>query len=246
MKVMIVDDEGPARDRLRRLLGQVPECRVCAEASNGREALQAVADSEPDVVLLDIRMPGMDGLEAARHLADLEEPPAVIFSTAYGAHALEAFEAHAVDYLLKPIRARRLDDARRKAKRLTRAQAQALNHDEAGPEGRARTHICARVRGNLELVPVDAVRCFEADQKYVTVRYPDGAVLIEDSLRTLEQELGSRFVRIHRRTLVAVDFLEGLEKDDTGKSRVRLAGIQERPEVSRRHLAAVRGLLKRV
>ncbi|MEJ2643827.1 MAG: LytTR family DNA-binding domain-containing protein [Gammaproteobacteria bacterium] len=244
MKVMIVDDESPARERLRRLLGQVPECRVCAEAANGREALQAAARSEPDVVLLDIRMPGMDGLEAARHLADLEQPPAVIFSTAYGEHALEAFEAHAVDYLLKPIRAERLDDALRKARRLTRAQAQALTHD-SGAEARARTHICARVRGNLELVPVDAVRCFEADQKYVTVHHPDGTVLIEDSLRTLEGEFGARFVRIHRRTLVAVAFLEGLEKDESGKSRVRLAGIQERPEVSRRHLAAVRGLLKR-
>ncbi|MGA7802519.1 MAG: LytTR family DNA-binding domain-containing protein [Gammaproteobacteria bacterium] len=244
MKVLIVDDESPARERLRRLLGEVPECRVCAEAANGRDALQAAARTEPDVVLLDIRMPGMDGLEAARHLSDLDQPPAVIFSTAYGEHALEAFEAHAVDYLLKPIRAARLNEALHKARRLTRAQAQALSHAEPVAANRARTHICARVRGNLELVPLETVRYFEADQKYVTVRHGDGAVLIEDSLRTLEREFAPRFVRIHRRTLVAVDFLEGLEKDATGKCRVRLSGIQDRPEVSRRHLAAVRGLLK--
>lgn len=243
MKVMIVDDEMPARERLRRLLRDVPECSICAEAANGPEALQAAASTEPDVVLLDIRMPGMDGLETARHLGSLEQPPAVIFSTAYGEHALEAFEANAVDYLLKPIRAERLAEALRRARRLTRAQAQALAAGD-GVSKRPPTHICARVRGNLELVPVEAVRYFEADHKYVTVHYVDGTVLIEDSLRSLQEQFGARFVRIHRRALIAADFLEGLEKDAAGNFHVRLSGVQGRPEVSRRHLAAVRALLK--
>lgn len=243
MKVMIVDDEMPARERLRRLLSEVPECRICAEAGNGPDALQAAARTEPDVILLDISMPGMDGLETARHLGSLDQPPAVIFSTAYGEHALEAFEANAVDYLLKPIRAERLGEALRRARRLTRGQAQALTTGEGTAKHHC-THICARVRGNLELVAVEAVRYFEADQKYVVVHHLDGTVLIEDSLRSLHQQFGARFMRIHRRALIAADFLEGLEKDATGNFHVRLSGVPGRPEVSRRHLAAVRALLK--
>jgi len=246
VKVLIVDDEAPARERLRRLLSELADCRVCAEAANGHEALQAAARSEPDVVLLDVRMPGMDGLEAARHLAELEQPPAVIFSTAYAEHALEAFDAQAVDYLLKPIRGERLARALQNCRRLTRAQARARSDRLlAGAGGGVpRTHICARVRGNLELVPLTQVRYFRADQKYVAVGHGDGEVLIEEPLKDLETEFAGRFLRVHRSALVAVGYLEGLEKDAEGRCRVRLAGTAERLEVSRRHLSAVRALLK--
>jgi two-component system response regulator AlgR len=240
MKVLLVDDEPLARERLRRLLAELPDCEICGEAADGRAALELYGERQPDVVLMDIRMPGMDGLEAARHLAGLPDPPAVIFTTAFGDHALEAFEACAVDYLLKPIRRERLAAALGNARRLTRAQAARL---ETGAGG-ARNHICVRVRGNLHLVPVIDIRFFRADNKYVTVRTGDSEYLIEESLKTLEDEFGARFLRIHRNALVAVDFIAGLEKDSEGQCLVVLGGIDERLEVSRRHQPEVRARLK--
>jgi two-component system response regulator AlgR len=242
MKVLITDDEAPARMRLRDMLGSLPGHEIVGEAADGADALRLAEQQQPDVVLLDIRMPGMDGLEAARHLAQLEHPPAVIFTTAYDQHALEAFEASAVDYLLKPIRKARLEEALAKARRPTRAQ---LNELEVDEQPGARTHLCVRLRGNLQLVPVDTVYYFMADQKYVSVRHQGGEVLIEDSLRALEQEFGDRFLRIHRNALVAVAYIEGLEKTSTGQV-VKLRGTDERLEVSRRHAPAVRQLIKRM
>ncbi|MFN2308991.1 MAG: LytR/AlgR family response regulator transcription factor [Gammaproteobacteria bacterium] len=238
MKVLLVDDEALARDRLRRLLAELPGWEVCGEAGDGRSALLRCAELHPDVVLLDIRMPGMDGLEAARHLAGLPDPPAVIFTTAFGDHALEAFETRAVDYLLKPIRSERLAAALGSARRLTRAQAGQL--DGAG----ARRHLCVRVRGNLQLIPVADIRFFRADNKYVTLRTGEAEYLIEEPLKALEDEFAAEFVRIHRNALVAVGFIVGLEKDAEGQCRVALAGLDERLEVSRRHQAALRARLK--
>ena len=240
MKVLLVDDETLARERLRRLLAELPDCEICGEAADGRAALDLYAQHQPDVVLMDIRMPGMDGLEAARHLAGLPDPPAVIFTTAFGDHALEAFEACAVDYLLKPIRSERLAAALGNARRLTRAQAARLETASGG----ARNHICVRVRGNLHLLPVNDIRFFRADNKYVTVRTGDAEYLIEESLKTLEDEFGARFLRIHRNALVAADFIAGLEKDAEGQCLVVLGGIDERLEVSRRHQPEVRARLK--
>lgn len=240
MRVLLVDDEALARDRLRRLLGELPDCELCGEAADGRSALEQYEQLHPDVVLMDIRMPGMDGLEAARHLAGLPDPPAVIFTTAFGDHALEAFEACAVDYLLKPIRGERLAAALGNARRLTRAQAAQLDRDTGG----VRNHICVRVRGNLQLVPVADIRFFRADNKYVTVRTGDAEYLIEEPLKALEDEFAGRFLRIHRNALVAVDFVVGLEKNAEGQALVALAGIDERLEVSRRHQPELRGRLK--
>ena len=240
MKVLLVDDEALARERLRRLLAELPDVSVCGEAGDGRSALALCAELQPDVVLLDIRMPGMDGLEAARHLAGLPDPPAVVFTTAFGDHALEAFEACAVDYLLKPIRAERLAAALGNARRLTRAQAAQLDADGGG----VRNHICVRVRGNLQLIPVADIRCFRADNKYVTARTGDAEYLLEESLKALEDEFGARFVRIHRNALVAAAFITGLEKNAEGQCMVALAGIDERLEVSRRHQPELRARLK--
>ena len=236
MKVLLVDDETLARDRLRRLLAELPDCVLCGEAADGRTAIELCGQLQPDVVLLDIRMPGMDGLEVARHLAGLPDPPAVIFTTAFGDHALEAFEACAVDYLLKPIRAERLAAALGNARRLTRAQATQLDLDTGG----VRNHICIRVRGNLQLIPVTDIRFFRADNKYVTVRTGDAEYLIEEPLKALEDEFTARFLRIHRNALVAADFVIGLEKNAEGQCLVVLAGIEERLEVSRRHQPDVR------
>ncbi len=175
------------------------EHEVVGEAANGREAIEGCAELEPDVVLLDIRMPGMDGLEAARHIAGAAVPPAVIFTTAYDDHALAAFESRAVDYLLKPVRASRLAGALAGAQRHTRAQLQVLR-DTAADEGReTRTHICARVRDSLKLVATDSVYYFLAEHKYVTVRHTDGELLIEEALKDLAEEFAAAYPRASQR-----------------------------------------------
>jgi two-component system response regulator AlgR len=231
LKVLIVDDEPPARERLRSLLAEIADVEVIGEAVNGHEALQETHDLAPDVVLLDVRMPGMDGLEAARHLNVLEEPPAVIFTTAYDQYAVEAFDAHAVGYLLKPVRKEQLAASLARAGRVTRAQLQRL----AAAAGEVRrSHIAARHREGLRLIPIDEVQYFLADQKYTTVRHLNGEDLIEDSLRLLESEFGAAFVRIHRNALVGVKYLERIERNADGQYFVRLRGCEAPLQVSRR------------
>jgi len=241
MKCLVVDDEPLARQRLIRLLDASEEWDVCGEAGDGEQTLQEVQQSQPDLVLLDIRMPGMDGLETARHLAQLENPPAVVFTTAYGDHALEAFETQAVDYLLKPIHPERLQQALEKARRLSQTQLQQLQQAKAGG---SRTHLCARNRGNLELIPLTEVVYLQADSKYVTVRSRTLQILIEESLKSLEEEFTGCFMRIHRNALVAVAAIRGLEKDAQGRCYVVLDGVEERLEVSRRMLPEVRKRIK--
>jgi two-component system response regulator AlgR len=231
LKVLIVDDEPPARERLRSLLGEIADVSVVGEAVSGAEALSLTYDLSPDIVLLDVRMPEMDGLEAARHLNVLEEPPAVIFTTAYDEYAVEAFEAHAVGYLLKPVRKEQLAAALTRAGRLTRAQLQKLAI--SGAEAR-RTHIAARSREGLKLIPIEEVQYFLADRKYTTVAHVKGEDLIEDSLRLLEGEFGAAFVRIHRNALVAVKHLERIERSADGQYLVHLRGCAAPLAVSRR------------
>jgi len=231
LKVLIVDDEPPARARLRSLLAEIADVEVVGEAVSGQEALAHTHDLAPDVVLLDVRMPGMDGLEAARHLNVLEEPPAVIFTTAYDEYAVDAFDAHAVGYLLKPVRKEQLEASLTRAGRLTRAQLQKLA--AAGEQGR-RTHIAARHREGLRLIPIEEVQYFLADRKYTTVGHIQGEDLIEDSLRLLEGEFGAAFVRIHRNALAAVRYLERIERSAEGQYFVRLRGCAAPLQVSRR------------
>ena len=230
LRILIVDDEAPARERLKRLLAEIGDFDIAGEAAHGEEALKLAVDLSPDVVLLDVRMPGMDGLEAARHLNVLEEPPAVIFTTAFDQYAVEAFEAQAVGYLLKPVRREQLAAALTHAGRLTRAQLQKL---AAGAEAR-RTHIAARHREGLKLIPVEEVMYFLADQKYTTVRHVNGEHLIDDSLRLLESEFSVAFVRIHRNALVGVKYLERIERDADGQYCVYLRGCEAPLQVSRR------------
>jgi two-component system response regulator AlgR len=242
VKVLIVDDEPLARTRLRRLLENMDGVEIGGEAKSGKEALLRSSAMNPDIVLLDIRMPEMDGLETATHLSRMKHPPAIVFTTAFSEHALAAFEANAVDYLLKPIRRERLQEAIGKARKITRAQLLELGKQEA--KDRARTHISAYVGGNLQLVPSEQVYYFQAGQKYVTVHYPDGQILIDDPLKSLEQEFGERFLRIHRNSLVAVEHVEGLERNGEGKYQIRFRNIDDRVEVSRRMVASTRKRLK--
>lgn len=233
LRVLIVDDEAPARERLKSLLAEIAgDLELAGEATNGEQALKLAVDLSPDVVLLDVRMPGMDGIEAARQLNSLVEPPAVIFTTAYDEYAVNAFEAQAVGYLLKPIRKEKLAAALSQAGRLTRPQLQRIAATaEATPR---RTHIAARHREGLRLIPVEEIQFFFAEQKYTTVRHLKGEDLIEDSLRSLEEELTTAFVRIHRNALVSVRFLERIERNAEGQYFVRLRGCPAPLQVSRR------------
>ena len=233
IRTLIVDDEPPARERLRRLLGAIDEVAVVGEAGSGNEALELCAQLAPDVVLLDIRMPGMDGIEAARHLNALEEPPAVIFTTAYDQHALEAFETQAVGYLLKPVRQEKLARAIRHAARV--AAPQLLRLAEQSQLGRRRAQICARLGEQLRLIPVEDIYYFAAGQKYVTVRHRGGRDLIDESLRSLATEFLPEFVRIHRNSLVATRHVAAVERGADGHYSVHLKDCDEILPVSRRH-----------
>ncbi|MEZ5445101.1 MAG: LytTR family DNA-binding domain-containing protein [Gammaproteobacteria bacterium] len=238
MRILIVDDEPLARERVRSLVAELGRDEVIGEAGDGLGAIDAVQNLKPDLVLLDIRMPGMDGLEVARHLRTLASPPAVVFATAFGDHALAAFEANAIDYLLKPIRAERLAAA------LDRARGLAALRREALPAAGARTHLGAVVKGRLQLVPVAEIRYLHADQKYVEAVWPEGRILIEDSLKSLETEFSQRFLRVHRNALVAIDYVAALQRLDDGEMVVVLRGVPDRVAVSRRLAGEVRQRLR--
>lgn len=242
MKVVVVDDEPLARLRLRDLLNAQPDVAVVAEASDGATGLHACAEHKPDLVLLDIAMPGIDGLETARHLAEFEPRPAVIFCTAYDAHALSAFDAQAIDYLVKPVRAERLAVA------LERARMFAAGRSQLAPmqATRTRTHLCARMRGNLRLIPIDDVYYLQADEKYVVVHHARGEDLIEESLKSLEEEFGERFLRIHRNCLVARNEILQLQRSADGHVHVALRHGKAPLEVSRRCVAQLRDTLKQL
>ena len=242
MNILIVDDEPLARQRLAGLVQNLDGYTQCAEASNGQETLKLVQELKPDIILLDIRMPGMDGLEVARHLNKLSKPPAIIFTTAFTDHALQAFETHAIDYLVKPIKQERLQEALQAARRLTRPQLQQINQSD--DDSSMRSNICVKIRGSLELVPVDDIHYLLADHKYVTLKTAAHEYLIEESLKSLEDEFGELFTRIHRNALVANRYITGMEKNTDGHHVIVLQNMDDRLEISRRHLPLVRKKIK--
>ena len=243
LRVLIVDDEAPARSRVRDLLSDCAlklPLEIAGEAENGRSALELIQQCEPDVVLLDIRMPEIDGLEVAQHMQRLEDPPAVIFTTAYDAYALKAFEVHAVDYLVKPIRLNRLFAALSRVRSITPLRLDVLR--ELKPE--ARTHLSVNERGRIHLIPLGDIVFLKAELKYVTVRTAEREFLLEESLARLEQEFLGRFVRIHRNCLVAKDAIRGFDRetepDGEGHWVVVLKDTTEKLAVSRRQQHIVR------
>jgi two-component system response regulator AlgR len=241
LNILIADDETPARNRLRELLTDIGNFTVVGEAKNGKEALTFAMETKPDIVLLDIRMPQMDGLEAAQHMQKIEPPPAIIFTTAFDAYAMQAFDVSAVDYLLKPIRLERLQTAINKARVLVPKQLAALK-----PLQPQRTHFSVIERGRVILVPVNDVIYLRAELKYITLRTREREYLIEESLTSIEHEFGERFLRLHRNCLVAQSSLLGYEKrhEPDGESHwvALLKDVPETIAVSRRQQHVLRGL----
>ena len=246
MKVLVVDDEQPARARLKQLLDDEPDYEFVGEAGNGNDAIKLTAELHPDIVLLDIRMPGVDGIETAHHLNTMENPPAVVFTTAYDEYAIDAFDALAVGYVLKPVRRSRLTAALQQAARL--APSTLLSVASQANMEPVRKHVCARAHGELRLIPVANISCFRADQKYVTVDHRNGRDLIDEPLKALAEEFCAEFVRIHRSALVAVQCIDRIEKTADGKSLIVLRDNSQVDDeeliISRRHLAEVRRRLK--
>ncbi|MDZ4141488.1 MAG: LytTR family DNA-binding domain-containing protein [Methylotenera sp.] len=233
IKLIIADDEAPARNRLCELLGDMDDVNIVAQAKNGQEALRLANQHQPDIMLLDIRMPGMDGVEAAQHLQKMAKPPAVIFTTAYDSYALQAFDLNAVDYLLKPIRFERLQTAIYKARALLPGQLTAL-----APLSPRRSHISITERGRILLIPIAEVIYLRAELKYITVRTAEKEYLLEESLNHLAQEFGDIFIRLHRNCLVAKAYISGFEKRgaENGEKHwaALLKGVPEVIDISRR------------
>lgn len=246
LAILIVDDEAPARERLRDLLGDISAeqpNRVIGMVGNGLEALRLLETTQVDVILVDIRMPAMDGIEFAQHASLLRPPPPIIFVTAYDEHAVQAFELNAIDYLLKPVRADRLAGAIQKAR-----HAAPITRESLDTIAEPRRHLTCSERGKIHLIPIVDVLYLKAELKYVTARTASREYLLEESLVQLEQEFSERFVRIHRNCLVARSAVVGFERsvgEDGGEGywSVRLNGVTELLPISRRQWANVRAVL---
>lgn len=252
MNILIADDEAPARARLSAMLADISDyqqpIQVVAEVANGHAALEACEVHPVDLVLMDIRMPGMDGLQAAARLAECENRPAIIFTTAYDEHALQAFETQAVAYLLKPVRQEQLAEALSRASSINLAQVSAMGNRSAMQSQSGadpQLYLSASYRGGLQRIPLGDVFYLRADHKYVVVRHAGGEALIEESLKSLESRFPDQFFRIHRNALVARRQIKGLEKELDGHVFATFRGIDDRLEISRRHLPLVRRWLKK-
>ncbi|GLQ97998.1 LytR/AlgR family response regulator transcription factor [Dyella mobilis] len=232
MRVLIVDDEPLARARLATLLGECEDVEIVGSVGDGEAALTALSDSRPDVLLLDINMPGLDGKALAARLANRTRPQ-IVFCTAYEAHAVHAFELGAADYLLKPVRVERLQDALRRVQ-------QRLEAHLREPSG----WLHARVRGEPVRMALDDVICLLAEEKYVVAHRSGDQLLLDDSLRQLEETYPDQLIRLHRNCLVPAHRLIGLKTLADGRVLARLAGTDFSPEVSRRNLPALRKLLR--
>lgn len=248
MNVLIVDDEPQARERLTRLVGELEGYTVLEpSATSGEEALALIDSLKPDVVLLDIRMPGLDGLQVAARLSERESPPAVVLCAGQDEFSLEALEASGASFVVKPASADALLRAVKKAERPNRVQLAALTLPAAQSGNGPRSHISARTRKGIELIPLDQVVYFIADHKYVTLRHEAGEVLLDEPLKALEDEFGDRFVRIHRNALVARERIEKLQRTPLGHFQLYLKGLNgDALIVSRRHVAGVRKMMQQL
>lgn len=233
LNILIIDDEKPARDRLCRLIEDFPRFEVAGEAASGHDALEQIRSLSPDILLLDISMPGMDGMSLAHILQEGGASPAIIFCTAYQDQALKAFEVEAIDYVVKPVRAERLEKALDKAQRFLGSED---DHEDDH-------YIRSTVGGKVVLTPVQRVVCLLAEDKYTTVIHERGTTVIDESLTEMEQKFPVLFFRVHRNALVSRKHVRGLERTTDGQTQVMLSGTDRQPEVSRRNISALRKLL---
>jgi len=227
LNVFIVDDEIPAIERLKRMLSDVDGCLVVGTSSRPEQALVECARMHPDVIFLDVEMPGMDGVAVASRLARLERPPAVVFVTAYEQYAVEAFDLEAVDYLVKPVSQQRLNRAIERIRTMR-------------PVEHKKEQLVARLGDRILSIPLADIRVLRAEDKYTNVHYEGGTALIDDSLVRIEERFSERFLRVHRNTLVSRAHLKGLTRDRRGQVRVEIKGVDLQPRVSRRNLPSVR------
>ncbi|HFB65094.1 MAG TPA: response regulator transcription factor [Aeromonadales bacterium] len=245
MKIIVVDDEPLARARLIKLLQKITDCNVVAEAENGLMALEKITQYQPDIVLLDIEMPGIDGIETAAQLQQRDHPPAIIFTTAYDQHALDAFQSGGQAYLLKPVNEKELINTILRVSKLTQLQLQedgnALSSDK---QNDVRDYISITIRGALKRIALEDIYYFKAEQKYVVIRYNEGEALTEEPLKSLEKEFEKTFIRTHRNSLVARDKITELRRSPKRTHHVFVKEIDQELEVSRRHVAKVRKMLK--
>ena len=232
LRLLIIDDEAPARSRMRRMLERAPDTEVLAEAASGEEGLRLISEVRPDAILLDISMPGLDGMSLARRLQEQEPSPVVIFCTAHADQALDAFNSDAVDYLLKPVRQERLEVA------LDKARAFVVSSDEDG------LFVRSTVGGRTELIALDKVVCLLAEDKYTTVFHESGKTVINNPLVELEERHSDRLIRVHRNALVARDRIRGLERSPGGTVQLILDSCDFKPTASRRRLAAIRKIIR--
>ena len=245
MRIVVCDDEPLARERLVRIV-QKSGHEVVAQAKTGIEAIVAVASQQPDIILLDIRMPDMDGVECAQELAKLQHPPAIIFVTDYDHYAIAALKANAIGYLLKPANKDELLEALQKATNLNAAQLNEIRKLEHPTLRSVREYIVARTHRGVELINLKDIYYFTADQKYVKVRHKEGVVLIDDTLKELEQEFEGELFRVHRNAIINIKYLDFLETLDAGQYQLHFKGINETLAVSRRHLSALRGKIQNI
>lgn len=247
MKILIADDEPLARMRIRSLIREIGGLEVLdLEAANGKEVIEFSKTCAPDLVLLDIGMPGINGMEAARQLADLATPPIIIFITAYDEYALEAFNRQAIDYLLKPVSKERLQQALQRASLLHQHHTPRTEKPKFQQiqEVGARTHISVVVHGETRLIPVDKIYYFRADHKYVTLRWSGGEALMDESLKALEPEFAGQFIRVHRNAIVALVQIAGIKKDLEGQYSLTFKDIPDVLEISRRHLQTIKQTIR--
>jgi two-component system, LytTR family, response regulator AlgR len=240
VRIMIVDDEPLARERLEQLVNGLPGYAVDALCNDARSAMDVLQLRSPEVVLLDISMPGMSGLDLARYIAGMEAPPAIIYCTAHDEHALAAFDTGATAYLLKPVREGKLLEALESARRVNRMQMRAVSSQENTEENE---NFCIDSHRGVELIPVSLVSHLVADQKYVTLYHRDGEALMESSLKAIEEAHPDTFIRIHRNTLANVDYIAGIRRNASGEAFLRLKNVREEPLISRRHLKNLKQFL---
>ena len=238
MKVIVVDDEPLARQRLQKMLAEIDGFECVGEAGNGAKAIELINRQQPDIALLDVRMPGIDGLGVAKAISErkTEQPCTVIFTTAYDEYALEAFDVQASGYLLKPISMEKLRKALDKAARVSEAVSLADK----------RTHLSASSRGKVELIALSDVRILQAEHKYVTVYHVHGESILDESLKMLEEEFPEYFKRVHRNALVSIRHVLALEKNQQGQYELKVADTDVRPLVSRRLATEVRNWMKQL